>query len=81
MFERILNVLAKNMGYTLLLVVSLLMFAVFSDGLIAGLITAVSAMLVYACAATLYKEYKKLGTVKTVSAHTKPAKKKPAAKK
>ena len=30
MFERILNVLTKNMGYSLLLVVSLLMFAVFS---------------------------------------------------
>ncbi|MDW2994980.1 MAG: hypothetical protein R8N24_03065 [Alphaproteobacteria bacterium] len=60
MFERILNVLAKNMGYTLLLVIALLLFAIFSDGLVAGLITAVSALLVYACIRALYAEYKKM---------------------
>lgn len=80
MFERILNVLTKNMGYSLLLVVSLLMFAVFSDGLIPGLITAVSAMLVYACVMTLYKEYKKMPTVKTVAAKKKAPNKKASAK-
>lgn len=76
MFERILNVLTKNMGYSLLLVISLLMFAVFSDGLIPGLITAVSALLVYACIMALYKEYKKTPVVKTVVAKKKvPGKK------
>ena len=80
MFERILNVLTKNMGYSLLLVVSLLMFAVFSDGLIPGLITAVSALLVYACIMALYKEYKKMPTVKTVSAKKKTATKKASVK-
>ena len=80
MFERILNVLTKNMGYSLLLVVSLLMFAVFSDVLIPGLITAVSAMLVYACVMALYKEYKKMPTVKTVAAKKKAPNKKASAK-
>lgn len=78
MFERILNVLAKNMGYTLLLVVSLLLFAVFSDGLVAGLITAVSALLVYACVQALYAEYKKTSVKQTVPAKKAPAKKKAA---
>lgn len=75
MFEKILNVLAKNMGYTVVLAISILLFAVFSDGLIAGLITAVSALLVYACVDALYKEYKALGTKKA------PVKKSPAKKK
>lgn len=57
MFEKILNVLSKNLGYTVVLVAALLLFAVFSDGLIAGLITAVSALLVYTCIQALYKEY------------------------
>ena len=78
MFERILNVLAKNMGYTLLLAVSLLLFAVFSDGLVAGLITAVSALLVYACVQALYAEYKKMSVKQTAPAKKAPAKKKVA---
>ncbi len=68
MFEKILNVLAKNLGYTVVLAVSVLLFAVFSDGLIAGLITAVSALLVYTCIQALYQEYKKEPAKKTVSA-------------
>ncbi len=59
MFEKLLNVLSKNLGYTVVLVAAILLFAVFSDGLIAGLITAVSALLVYTCVEALYKEYKK----------------------
>ncbi len=58
-FEKLLNVLSKNLGYTMVLAVSILMFAIFSDGLIAGLITAVSALLAYTCIEALYKEYKK----------------------
>ena len=60
MFEKILNVLSKNLGYTVVLAVAILLFAVFSDGLIAGLITAVSALLVYTCVQALYSEYKKI---------------------
>mgnify|MGYP006923329218 CR=1 FL=1 len=54
MFEKILTVLSKNLGYSVVLAVALLLFAVFSDGLIAGLITAVSALLAYTCFMALY---------------------------
>mgnify|MGYP003298992055 CR=1 FL=1 len=60
MFEKLLNVLSKNLGYTVVLVAAILLFAVFSDGLIAGLITAISALLAYTCIVALYKEYKAL---------------------
>ena len=73
MFEKILTVLSKNLGYSVVLAVALLLFAVFSDGLVPGLITAVSALLVYTCVAALYKEYKALPAL--------PAKKPVAAKK
>lgn len=75
-FEKLLAVLSKNMGYTLVLAVSLLLFAIFSDGLIAGLITAVSALLVYTCIEALYKEYKQLPVAKAAPAKKAPAKKK-----
>lgn len=57
--ERILAVLAKNLGYTVVLVLSIILFAMFSDGLISGIITALSALLGYACIMALYSEYKK----------------------
>lgn len=76
MFEKLLNVLAKNLGYTVVLAVAVLLFAVFSDGLIAGLITAVSALLVYTCVQALYQEYKKEPAKKSA-----PAKKATSAKK
>lgn len=76
-FEKLLNVLSKNLGYTMVLAVSILMFAIFSDGLIAGLITAVSALLAYTCIEALYKEYKKEPVKKAspVKKGTKKAKK------
>ena len=59
MFEKLLNVLAKNLGYTVVLVAAIILFVVFSGGLISGLITAVSALLAYTCIMALYAEYKK----------------------
>ena len=77
MLDKLLNVLSKNLGYTVVLVVALLLFAVFSDGLIAGLITAVSALLVYTCVQALYQEYKAMSVKKTVAVKkTTTAKKK-----
>jgi len=76
MFEKIVNVLSKNMGYTVVLAVAILLFAVFSDGLIAGLITAVSALLAYTCVEALYKEYKAMGAKKVAPVKKAPAKKK-----
>lgn len=75
MFEKLLNVLSNNLGYTVVLAVSILLFAVFSDGLVPGLITAVSALLAYTCVAALYAEYKKEGAKKAAPAKKTPAKK------
>ncbi|MFQ6703248.1 MAG: hypothetical protein ACLRFO_03555 [Alphaproteobacteria bacterium] len=76
MFEKLLNVLSKNLGYTVVLVAAILLFAVFSDGLIAGLITAVSALLAYTCFMALYKEYKASPAKKTASTKKTAGKKK-----
>lgn len=62
--ERILTTLVKNLGYTIVLVLAIVLFAIFSDGLISGVITAVSALLGYACIRALYSEFKK-STVKS----------------
>ena len=66
--EKILYVLVKNLGYTVLLILSIVLFAIFSDGLISGIITALSALLAYACIMALAGEFKK--------EPAKPAKKK-----
>lgn len=58
--EKILSVLAKNLGYTVVLVLAIVLFAVFSDGLISGIITAISALLAYTCIVALYNEFKKM---------------------
>jgi hypothetical protein len=76
MFEKLLHVLSKNLGYTVVLAVALLLFAIFSDGLIAGLITAISALLVYTCVQALYREYKALPNKKAQPAKKTTTKKK-----
>ena len=58
-FEKILEVLAKNIGITIVLILSIVLFAWFSDGLISGLITAASALLAFTSGEMLYKEFKK----------------------
>ena len=61
-FEKILNVLAKNLGYTVVLVAAIVLFAIFSDGLISGLITAISALLAYTCIVAIAREYRKVSS-------------------
>ena len=68
--EKILTTLVKNLGYTIVLVLAIILFAIFSDGLISGAITAISALIAYACIVALYREFKK------TPAKTKPTKKK-----
>lgn len=82
-FDKILGVFGKNLGYTIILIIAIIFFAFFSDGLIYGLITAFSAVVAYTCVVMLYKEFKKeFGGKKTVVAtEKKPAGKKPAKKK
>lgn len=63
-FEKILSVMVKNLGYTVVLLIAIALFAIFSDGLLAGLITAASALIAYICIDLLYKEYKKAAPAK-----------------
>lgn len=58
-FEKLLNVLAKNLGYTVVLAAAIILFTIFSDGLLSGLITALSALLAYTCIVALAREYRK----------------------
>ena len=60
--EKILSTLVKNLGYTIVLVLAIILFAIFSDGLISGAITAISALIAYACIVALYREFKKSPT-------------------
>lgn len=62
--ENLLNTLTKNIEYTIILFISVALFAIFSDGLFAGLITAASALIAYICAEKLYKEFKRTQTSK-----------------
>ena len=57
--EKILSTLVKNLGYTIVLVLSIILFAMFANGLISGVITALSALIGYACIMALYHEFKK----------------------
>ena len=56
--KKLIGVLARNLGLTIVLVAAIILFAIFSDGLLAGLITALSALIAYTCCELLYREYK-----------------------
>lgn len=62
--ENIISVLARNLGLTVVFALSVVLFAVFCDGLIGGLITAAAAVSAYTCGSMLYKEFKKTGNAK-----------------
>ena len=76
MFEKLLSVLSKNLGYTIVLVIAAIFFFYFAEGLIEGLIAAVAAMIAFSCGAALYAEYKKEPAKKAVPAKKSTAKKK-----
>ena len=55
-----IDVMAKNMGITLVMILAIIFFIWSCDGrLLAGLITAFAALIVYISASMLYKEFKK----------------------
>ena len=55
-----LDVMAKNIGITLVLILAIIFFIWSCNGrLLAGLITAFAALIVYISASMLYHEYKK----------------------
>ena len=74
-WEKLKKVFTANIAYTVILVFGLILFLYFADGdLIGGVLTALSALVVYVCIALLYGEYKKIP-------NAKPATKKPAKRK
>ena len=60
-FQKLGRVLTKNIAYTVILVVAFILFLYFAEGnLIGGILTALSALVVYVCIALRYQEYKKM---------------------
>ncbi len=82
-FEKVINVMARNLFYTIILAIAIVLFAIFSDGLLAGLITAASALIAYVCIELLYKDYHRTVDAKPASKPAKRTKsqKKPASRK
>lgn len=76
MLDRWLSVLSKNLGYTIVMIIAVVLFIYFSEGIIPGLIAAVSAMLAYTCGTMLYKEYKNTVSARVVKTKAKPKGKK-----
>lgn len=61
---KFLGVLAKNLGVTIVLIVAICLFIWFSEGLLPGIVAALSALVAYTCASMLYKEFKTTPTPK-----------------
>jgi hypothetical protein len=60
-FEKLGRVFMKNIAWTVILIVAFIFFLYFAKGdLIGGILTAVSALVVYSTIAILYQEYKKM---------------------
>ena len=57
-FEKFLKVITNNLLYAIVLIIAIALFAIFSNGILAGLITAASALIAYVCIDKLYKEFK-----------------------
>ena len=58
--KKLLDVMAKNIGITLVLIMAIIFFVWSCDGqLLSGLITAFAALIVYISASMLYHEFKK----------------------
>ena len=67
-FEKLVKVLTANIAYTIVLVFGIILFLYFTGGdLIGGILTALSALVVYVCITLLYQEYKKLPSGKSGS--------------
>ena len=67
-FDKLGKVLTNNLAYTIILVVALILFLYFAEGdLIAGILKALSALVVYVCVTLLYGEYEKTPTPKNAA--------------
>ena len=64
-FDKLGKVLVSNIAYTIILIFGIILFLYFAGGdLIAGVFTAISALVVYVCCVLLYQEYKKMPATK-----------------
>ena len=71
-FDKLGKVFAKNLGYTVTLIVALILFLYFTKGdMIAGIFTALCALVVYVCVVLLYKEYKSMPASKAPAKKSK----------
>lgn len=67
-FEKLGRVLAANIAYTVMFVFGVILFLYFANGdLIAGVFTALSALVVYVSCVLLYQAYKKMPANKKVT--------------
>lgn len=57
--KKLISTMVANLGITVVLIISVILFVIFSDGLLPGIIAALSALVAYTCCDMLYKEMKK----------------------
>lgn len=84
-FNKLGKVLAKKMDLTIMFIAAFILFIYFTEGdLIAGVLTAFFALIMYVAATLLYQEYKQMHAEKPVAvkpvAVKKATAKKPAKK-
>lgn len=58
-FDKIMAVFGKNLAYTIILIIAIIFFVYFSDGVINGIVAALSALIAFICIMALYYEFKK----------------------
>ena len=81
MFDKLLYTMRKNLAYTIVMIIAIIFFCAFSDGLLSGLIAAAAAVIAFACGALLYGEYKQAPTIVKATQKKSAAKKSAPAKK
>lgn len=72
--KKISVVLQKNPQYVIGICFFVILFAIFCDGFLAGVITALSAFGCYVCVQKLYSEYKNTSVKKSVKTVSKKKK-------
>ena len=48
-FDKIMAVFGKNLAYTIILIIAIIFFFFFSDGVINGIVAALSALIAFIC--------------------------------
>lgn len=75
--DKLGKLFVKNMACTIILAFAVVFFLYFAEGdLIAGVLTAVSALVACICIVLLYREYKSMSKAKPVAPAKKPVAKK-----